>query len=257
MHKSRSAVRLERYRGRHGLGARMTSTIRGFFLRQRRIAWTAKDDMRESRNVATFLSRTSGHDRCYRALRPIRLCEAPAGPSFFSQRVRTDALYEHSGVHAASNRQFIFQCCDLHENPFPISHHHHLLHHHWLKFPVLLACFVRDPRIHRLSPQGQRWRREVIALPEAEKDSDVLRRASVKRFLKGVVHCGIVEDIEQGKDSSERLNLIRYTDGDTEHLTADQGRELSYTAEDDASATQEQVPAASPARTGSVAKTAV
>ena len=71
---------------------------------------------------------------------------------------------------------------------------------------------------------------EVIALPEAEKDSDVLRRASVKRFLKGVVHYGTVEDIEQVKDSGERLYLIRYTDGDVEHLTADQVRELSNTA---------------------------
>ena len=57
---------------------------------------------------------------------------------------------------------------------------------------------------------------------EVEKDSDVLRRASVKRFLKGVVYHGTVEDIEQEKDSGERLFLIRYTDGDTEHLTANQ-----------------------------------
>ena len=35
-------------------------------------------------------------------------CEAPAGVSLFSRRVRTEALYEHSGVHAASNRQFFF-----------------------------------------------------------------------------------------------------------------------------------------------------
>ena len=48
---------------------------------------------------------------------------------------------------------------------------------------------------------GPQEEEEVIALPEAEKDSDVLRRASVKRFLKGVVHNGTVEDIEQVKDS--------------------------------------------------------
>ena len=78
---------------------------------------------------------------------------------------------------------------------------------------------------------GPQEEEEVIALPEAEKDSDVLRRASVKRFLKGVVYYGTVEDMEQVKDSGERLYLIRYTDGDVEHLTADQVRELSYTAD--------------------------
>ena len=34
------------------------------------------------------MTRESGHDGCYRALRPFRLCEAPAGLSLFSQRVR-------------------------------------------------------------------------------------------------------------------------------------------------------------------------
>ena len=66
-----------------------------------------KDDMHGSRNVVKiFLAEVvaSGHDRCYRALRSIHLCEAPADLSLFSQRVRTEALHEHSGVHAASNR---------------------------------------------------------------------------------------------------------------------------------------------------------
>ena len=67
---------------------------------------------------------------------------------------------------------------------------------------------------------------EVIALTKAEKDSDVLLRASVQRLLKGVVYYGIVVDIEQGKKSGERLYLVKYTDGDAEHLTADQMRSL-------------------------------
>ena len=67
---------------------------------------------------------------------------------------------------------------------------------------------------------------EVIALPKAEKDSDVLLRASVQRLVKGVVHYGIVVDIEQEKKSGERLYLVKYTDGDAEHLTADQMRSL-------------------------------
>ena len=37
-----------------------------------------KDDMREPRNVVKFFPASSGHDRPYRALRSIRLCEAPA-----------------------------------------------------------------------------------------------------------------------------------------------------------------------------------
>ena len=43
---------------------------------------------------------SGGHDRCHRAPRPFRLCEAPAGLSLFSQRVRTVALHEHSGTNA-------------------------------------------------------------------------------------------------------------------------------------------------------------
>ena len=97
---------------------------------------------------------------------------------------------------------------------------------------------------------------EVVALPDAEKDADVLRRASIERVLKGCVYHGTVEDIEQGKDSGERLYLIRYTDGDTEHLTADQVRQWSRTADGDALATQEPVPVAPPARNERVAKTA-
>ena len=41
---------------------------------------------------------SSGHDRCYRALRPFRLCEAPAGLSLSSQRERLQL--SNSGVYA-------------------------------------------------------------------------------------------------------------------------------------------------------------
>ena len=37
---------------------------------------------------------------------------------------------------------------------------------------------------------------------------------------------GIVQDIEQGKKSGERLYFVKYTDGDCEHLTADQMKEF-------------------------------
>ena len=36
-----------------------------------------------------FFAASGGHDRCYRALGPFRLCEAPAGLSLSSQRVAT------------------------------------------------------------------------------------------------------------------------------------------------------------------------
>ena len=96
--------------------------------------------------------------------------------------------------------------------------------------PIMMNSIqIREPELEE----------EVIALTEAEKDADGLRRASVERVLKGCVYHGTVEDIEQGKDSGERLYLIRYTDGDTEHLTADQVRQWSRAADGDASATQE------------------
>ena len=58
------------------------------------------------------------------------------------------------------------------------------------------------------------------------------------------VYRGTVEDIEQGKDSGERLYLVRYTDGDIEHSTADQVRQWSRTVEnekDNADPTQKSI----------------
>ena len=69
---------------------------------------------------------------------------------------------------------------------------------------------------------------EIIDVPEAEKESDVLRGALKKRVTEGVAYYGVVQDIEQGKRSGERLYLVKYTDGDIEHLSADQVRVLSF-----------------------------
>jgi len=102
------------------------------------------------------------------------------------------------------------------------------------------------------APQLVSEEEEIIDLPEAEKETDELRRASIKRVLEGVAYYGTVQDIEQGKDSGDRLYLVKYTDGDVEHLTADQVRELSCTSEEVSLATQPQVPVASPARNGMV-----
>ena len=85
---------------------------------------------------------------------------------------------------------------------------------------------------------------EVIPLPEADKDSDVLRRASVERVMNDGVYHGTVEDIEQGKDSGERLYFVRYTDGDNEHSTEAQVRQWSRTVEnekDNADPTQKSI----------------
>jgi len=103
------------------------------------------------------------------------------------------------------------------------------------------------------APQLVSEEEEIIDLPEAEKETDELRRASIKRVLEGVAYYGTVQDIEQGKNSGERLYLVKYTDGDVEHLTSDQVRELSCTSEEVSWATQPPVPVPSPARNGTVA----
>eukprot|EP00450_Noctiluca_scintillans_P002511 CAMPEP_0194484386 /NCGR_PEP_ID=MMETSP0253-20130528/5716_1 /TAXON_ID=2966 /ORGANISM="Noctiluca scintillans" /LENGTH=150 /DNA_ID=CAMNT_0039324179 /DNA_START=75 /DNA_END=527 /DNA_ORIENTATION=- len=83
---------------------------------------------------------------------------------------------------------------------------------------------------------------EIIDVPDAEKETDVLRSASIKRVLEGTTFYGTVQDIQQGKDSGDRLYLVKYTDGDLEHLTVDQVRELSCTSEEVLLATQVSVP---------------
>eukprot|EP00450_Noctiluca_scintillans_P006652 CAMPEP_0194501042 /NCGR_PEP_ID=MMETSP0253-20130528/20928_1 /TAXON_ID=2966 /ORGANISM="Noctiluca scintillans" /LENGTH=103 /DNA_ID=CAMNT_0039342957 /DNA_START=82 /DNA_END=390 /DNA_ORIENTATION=- len=86
---------------------------------------------------------------------------------------------------------------------------------------------------------------EIIDVPEAEKATDELRRASIKRVLEGVAYYGTVQDIEQGKQSGDRLYLVKYTDGDVEHLTADQIRESSCPSEEVPVTTQPEVRVAS------------
>eukprot|EP00450_Noctiluca_scintillans_P038054 CAMPEP_0194477234 /NCGR_PEP_ID=MMETSP0253-20130528/1014_1 /TAXON_ID=2966 /ORGANISM="Noctiluca scintillans" /LENGTH=171 /DNA_ID=CAMNT_0039316183 /DNA_START=66 /DNA_END=581 /DNA_ORIENTATION=- len=112
-----------------------------------------------------------------------------------------------------------------------------------------MSDVLASTALHSVPEKGEE---EIIDVPEAEKETDVLRQASIKRVLEGVAYYGTVQDIEQGKDSGERLYLVKYTDGDVEHLTADQVRELSCTSEEVSLATQPQVPVASPARNGMV-----
>ena len=79
---------------------------------------------------------------------------------------------------------------------------------------------------HAAEGQDRDPEEEIIDLPEAEKKADALIGAFIKRVLDGVAHYGVVQDVEQGKETGKRLYLVKYTDGDVEHLTADQVRKF-------------------------------
>jgi len=72
---------------------------------------------------------------------------------------------------------------------------------------------------------------EIEDVSEAEKRGDPLRFSKIKRLVDGVEHIGIVEDIEKGTTTGDRLYRIKYSDGDFEHLTALQVVELKYQEE--------------------------
>lgn len=63
---------------------------------------------------------------------------------------------------------------------------------------------------------------EVEELPKEDKLSDKLLNASICRTVDGEVFEGIVDDIEIGKQTKERLYRIRYSDGDLEHLVREE-----------------------------------
>jgi len=89
---------------------------------------------------------------------------------------------------------------------------------------------------------------DLVDLPEEAKAADPLRRATIKRMLDGVAYHGEVEEIEEGKVSHDRLYRVKYTDGDIEHFTADQVKEMSCPLEDFVLAKQVQAPREHPAR---------
>merc|ERR1719174_1012228 len=60
---------------------------------------------------------------------------------------------------------------------------------------------------------------EIIDVPEDEKNRDKFYQARVKRNVDGVWFSGIVQDIEMGATTREKLYRLRYDDGDLEHLT--------------------------------------
>eukprot|EP00927_Polykrikos_kofoidii_P054517 TRINITY_DN48929_c0_g1_i1.p1 TRINITY_DN48929_c0_g1~~TRINITY_DN48929_c0_g1_i1.p1 ORF type:complete len:214 (-),score=41.34 TRINITY_DN48929_c0_g1_i1:78-668(-) len=63
---------------------------------------------------------------------------------------------------------------------------------------------------------------EIEDLPMAEMEADPLRNAKIQREVNGSFFDGVVETIEVGKQTNERLYRIAYADGDCEHLTREQ-----------------------------------
>eukprot|EP00973_Karenia_brevis_P096287 12431452-Karenia_brevis.AAC.6 len=70
---------------------------------------------------------------------------------------------------------------------------------------------------------------DVQRLSLDEKIFDILMSARVCRTLHTKDFFGHVEDIVLGTTSQQRLYLIRYSDGDVEHLTAEQVEEMLFT----------------------------
>jgi hypothetical protein len=67
---------------------------------------------------------------------------------------------------------------------------------------------------------------ELEDLSPAEKELDPLKDAKIKRVIDGKEYNGYVEDIEVGKISRERLYRIKYADGDLQHMTEQQVKEM-------------------------------
>ncbi|CAK9108951.1 Uncharacterized protein SCF082_LOCUS50646 [Durusdinium trenchii] len=74
--------------------------------------------------------------------------------------------------------------------------------------------------------QGGDLNEELEDIPPAEKEVDPLRHAQIRREVNGKEYFGHVEEIEQGKITKERLYRIKYEDGDLEHLTPEQVKEM-------------------------------
>lgn len=64
----------------------------------------------------------------------------------------------------------------------------------------------------------------IETLPDEDKNNDELMRAKVAKKINGKLEKGVVEDIEVGQISRDRLYRIRYEDGDLEHMTEEEVR---------------------------------
>eukprot|EP00434_Breviolum_minutum_P045763 symbB.v1.2.041096.t2/scaffold7820.1/size9155/2 len=80
----------------------------------------------------------------------------------------------------------------------------------------------------------------IEALPEEMKKDDQLMGASVSKKIDGQVHKGCVEDIEVGQISRDRLYRVRYTDGDLEHMTESEIRQVLVALQGDKASENDQ-----------------
>ncbi|CAL1168760.1 unnamed protein product [Cladocopium goreaui] len=66
----------------------------------------------------------------------------------------------------------------------------------------------------------------IEQLPSELKENDELLNAEVAKTIDGKMFKGVVEDIEVGQISRDRLYRVRYTDGDLEHMTETEVRQV-------------------------------
>eukprot|EP00927_Polykrikos_kofoidii_P086498 TRINITY_DN9713_c0_g1_i1.p1 TRINITY_DN9713_c0_g1~~TRINITY_DN9713_c0_g1_i1.p1 ORF type:complete len:238 (-),score=53.68 TRINITY_DN9713_c0_g1_i1:398-1111(-) len=92
---------------------------------------------------------------------------------------------------------------------------------------------------------------DVVPLSEEKKRADSLFRVPVRRDVDGVFHGGVVESIEIGQLSQERLYVVRYGNGDIEHMTREQVVDIKAAAS--SAATRRAVPSAREAAASSAA----
>lgn len=90
----------------------------------------------------------------------------------------------------------------------------------------VLPAIIQAEEEKKQEEEDEGEEEELEDIPAAEKDIDPLRKAMVKRTIDGVPFLGQVEDIEVGMRTRERLYRIRYTDGELEHLIAEQVKEM-------------------------------
>jgi len=84
---------------------------------------------------------------------------------------------------------------------------------------------TEQPDPTAIAPEDDQMEEELEALPDAEKNADPLLHAKIRREVTGQTFLGQVEDIEVGKNTRDRLYLIKYDDGDMEHFTEQQVKE--------------------------------
>ena len=72
------------------------------------------------------------------------------------------------------------------------------------------------------SPNDEAEYEELEPIPHSEKTTDPWFHARILRWMGSRTYAGYIADVEIGKVSRDRLYLIRYDDGDLEHVTEKQ-----------------------------------